>query len=150
DSTGLAAWQEMGTKISAFQPAGCKTLTNVTTTFQKIADMGTFTKSAASSYIKLTVQTNLSVDSLFSATGIVYELRIDDQPTLIGNATAFIKTATNSFPVTITAVYHALSNSSHTISMWAKTVNGTAKNAGWDQDCLNGAGTNNVLVEEYK
>lgn len=150
DSTGLAAWQESGTKVAAFQPAGCKTLPNVTNAFQKIADMGTFTKNSVPTLIKLTVQTNLSVDSIFSAPGVIYELRVDDKPTTLGNATAFIKTQSNSFPVTITGMFSALSTGSHTISLWTKTVNGTAKNAGWDKDCLNPAGINNVLVEEYK
>jgi hypothetical protein len=149
DSTGLAAWQDIGTKISAFQPIGCKTLLAVTSSFKKIADMGSFTKNNAATKIKLTLQTNLYVDSIGNG-GIIYELRIDDQPTTLGNATAFIQIAGNSFPVTITGIYTALTNTSHTVSLWAKTVIGTGKNAGWDRDCLNPLGTNNVLVEEFK
>lgn len=150
DSTGLAAWQDMSTKISAFQPAGCKSLLAVTSTFQKIGDMGSFIKNAATTTIKLTLQTNVSVDSLFGASGVIYELRIDDQPTAIGNATTFIKSIGNSLPVSITGVYAPLSGAMHTVSLWVKTVAGTAKNAGWDKDCLNAMGTNNVLVEEFK
>jgi hypothetical protein len=149
DSTGLAAWQDMGTKISAFQPAGCKTLLAVTSAFQKIADMGSFTKNSAGTKIKLTLQTNLSVDSVGGG-GAIYELRIDDQATTLGNATAFIKAGGNSFPITIGGIYAGLSNAPHTVSLWVKAVSGTAKNAGWDKDCLNPMGTNNVLVEEFK
>jgi hypothetical protein len=149
DSTGLAAWQDIGTKTSAFQPAGCKTLLTVTSAFQKIADMGSFTKNATATKIKLTLQTNLYVDSV-GGSGAIYELRIDDQPTTLGNATAFINVAGNSFPVAITGIYAGLGSASHTVSLWVKAVSGTAKNAGWDKDCLNPMGTNNVLVEEYK
>jgi hypothetical protein len=149
DSTGLAAWQDMGAKISVFQPAGCKTLLGVASTFKKIADMGSFFKNNAATKIKLTLQTNLYVDSV-GGSGVIYELRIDDQPTTFGNATASIIVGGNSFPVTITGIYTSLSNASHTVSLWVKTVSGTAKNAGWDRDCLNLMGTNNVLVEEFK
>jgi hypothetical protein len=149
DSTGLAAWQDMGTKISAFQPAGCKTLLAVTSAFQKIADMGSFTKNSVATKIKLTLQTNLFVDSVGTG-GAIYELRIDNQPTTLGNATAFIKVGANPFPVTVTGVYAGLTNASHTVSLWVKAVSGTGKNAGWDKDCLNSMGTNNVLVEEFR
>jgi hypothetical protein len=149
DSTGLTTWQDMETKLSAFQPVGCKTLLAVTSVFQKIADMGSFAKNTAITKVKLTLQTNVYVDSA-GAGGVVYELRVDDQPTTFGNATAVIKSADNSVPVYITGVYSFLSKATHTVSLWVKTVSGTAKNAGWDKDCLNAAGTNNVLIEEFK
>lgn len=150
DSTGHATWQEMGSKITALQPAGCKTLLNVNASYQKIADMGPFTKNSANTLLKLTLQTNVSVDSLFGASGVIFELRVDDQPTTIGNATTFIKSQGSSYPVSICGMYNSLSVGAHTVSLWVKAVSGTAKNAGWDKDCLNLQGTNNVLVEEYK
>ncbi len=150
DATGLSSWEDFTTKTSAFQPAGCKSLANVTSAFQKVGDMGTFTKGMAATSIKLTLQTNVYATTLVGATGAVFELRVDDIATTIGNATALIRTAGTYEPVTITGVYSALSNASHTVSLWVKTTNGTGTIAGWDEGCLNAAGTNNVLVEEYK
>ena len=150
DSTGLGSWQDFTTKITAFQPTGCQALASVTSTYQKVGDMGTFIKSLAGTAIKLTLQTNVYATSLVGATGAVFELRVDDAPTTVGNATALIRTAGTFDPVTITGIYTGLSNASHTVSLWVKTTNGTGTNAGWDEGCLNAAGTNNVLVEEYK
>ena len=39
-------------------------------------------------------------------------------------------------PINITGIVTALSNVSHTVSLWTKTVNGTATNTGWDEGCL--------------
>jgi hypothetical protein len=150
DSTGLSSWQDFTTKISAFQPTGCQTLANATTTFQKVGDMGTFTKALAGTAIKLTLQTNVYATAFVGATGVVFELRVDGMATSVGNATALIRTSGTFDPINITGIFTGLPNASHTVSLWAKTINGTATNAGWDEGCLNASGTNNVLVEEYK
>lgn len=150
DSTGLSSWQDFTTKVSAFQPTGCQVLANVTSTFQKVGDMGSFTKTVSGTFVKLTLQTNLYTTVLTGANGVVFELRIDDQPTTIGNATALIRTVNTFEPTTITGVFSNLSNASHTVSLWAKSVGGTATNAGWDEGCLNSYGTNNILIEEYR
>lgn len=150
DSAGLASWMDAGTKVSAFQPTGCQSLNAVSTSFQKIADMGNLTKSAAFTQLKLTLQTSIFVDSLFASTGTVFELRVDNQPTTIGNATVFTKSAGSSSPVTLTGIFSGLSAGAHTVSLWVKCINGSAKNAGWDKDCLNAQGVNSVLIEEYR
>lgn len=150
DATGNASWQNFSTQVSAFQPTGCQNLASVTATFQKIADMGVFTKNIANSFIELNLQTNLYIGSFVGATGAVYELRVDGVATSFGNATALLRAAGTSDPVTITGVFSGLSAGSHTVSLWAKTVNGTGTNASWDSGCFNGFGTNNVLVKEFK
>lgn len=149
DSTGIATWQDFGTKVSSFQPTGCQTLNAVTTTYQKIADMGVFNKTLLNTNVKLTLQTNLNVDSM-GTLGVVFELRIDGNATTLGNATATIKSVNTTDATSITGIYTDLTAGKHTVSLWAKTTTGTAKNAGWDKGCLNSFGTNNVLVEEYK
>lgn len=150
DSTGLTGWQDFTTKVSAFQPTGCQVLASATTSYQKVGDMGTFTKSLTGTLIKLTLQTNVYAASLTGASGVVFELRVDDVPTTIGNATALIRTQGTFDPVSITGIFTGLTGASHTVSLWAKTTSGTATNAGWDEGCLNASGTNNVLVEEFK
>ena len=46
-----------GTLISAFQPTGCQDLSSVTTSYQKIGDMGTFTKINTNTFIEINAQT---------------------------------------------------------------------------------------------
>lgn len=150
DSAGQGSWMDAGSKVSAFQPNGCQILNTVNTTFQKIADMGSFTKTTASTFLKLTLQTTVFADSLIASKGLVFELRVDNQPTNIGNATLLLQSAGISVPVTFGGVFQGLAGGTHTLSLWTKTVSGSAKNAGWDKDCLNAQGVNTVLVEEYR
>jgi hypothetical protein len=148
DGSGNLSWQSSSPKVSAFQPLGCQHLASVTTSYQKIADMGTFNKVSASTFIELTLQTALWVTTFTTATGVVYELRIDDIATTIGNATAFVDVASTTYPVSITGVFPGLATGSHTVSLWAKG-SGTAIDAYYDPGCWNTVGTNNVLVKEY-
>ena len=147
---GMGTWQDFTTKISSFQPTGCQSTANVTTTYEKIGAMGTFTINATGTFAKLTLQTNVYATTLVGAKGVIFELRVDDLPTTIGNATAMIRTEKTFDPISITGVFTGLTTGSHTVSLWAKTDAGTATDTGWDESCFNSFGTNNVLVEEYK
>ena len=112
--------------------------------------MCTFSKVTAVTFLKLTLQTNVYATTLVGATGVVFELRVDDLPSNVGNATALIKTAGTNDPISITGAFTGLTAGTHTLSFWVKAIGGTATDAGWDKDCLNSNGINNVLVEEYK
>jgi hypothetical protein len=68
DATGNASWQSSSTQVSAFQPTGCQSLANVTANYQKIGDMGTFTKNTTNTLIELNLQTNLYIASFIGAT----------------------------------------------------------------------------------
>lgn len=140
------------TIVSAFQPTGCQALASVTDVYQKIANMGTFNKTTATSFIELNVQTNLYVAGFTGAAGVVYELRVDDIASTNGNATALQRVAATSSLANITGIFSSLSTGSHAVSLWAKTTNPgtTASNAMWDAGCFNGTGTNNVLVKEFR
>jgi len=151
DATGLTSWQDHSTKISAFQPAGCKNLVTVTPTWQKIADMGTATKIAADTWLELTLQTTLYVDIfLTGCTGVEFELRVDNVKTTIGNATALVKDPKKFVPISINGVFKSLAAGSHTVSLWARGSNGNATDAYYDPGCYNSAGINNVLIKEYR
>ena len=150
DATGNTSWRNFSTQVSAFQPLGCQSLATVTATYQKIGDMGTFTKNMANSLIELNVQTNLYIATFVGATGVVYELRVDGVATSFGNATALLRTAGTFDAATITGVFSGLSAGPHTVSLWARAVNGTGTSAMWDAGCFNSFGTNNVLVKEFK
>lgn len=151
DATGLTSWQDNSTKVSAFQPVGCKKLVTVTTTWQKIADMGTATKIALDTWLELTLQTTLYVENFSTGcTGVEFELRVDDAKTTIGNATALVKDPTKFVPISINGVFKNLAVGSHTVSLWARGSNGNATDAYYDPGCYNSAGINNVLIKEYR
>jgi hypothetical protein len=138
------------TLISAFQPSGCQTLDPFTTTFQKIGDMGTLTKSSSDTWLEINVQTFLWVESF--ATGcksVLFQLRVDSTVTTIGNATCLIKTPDAIFPVSITGVFKDITAGNHVVSLWAKGIGNGGTKAMWDVGCFNSSKTNNVLIKEY-
>ena len=151
DATGLSSWQDNSTKISAFQPVGCRNLTDVTAgTWKKIADMGTATKIYSDTWFDLTLQTSLYVDIfLTDCTGVEFELRVDDAKTTIGNATALVKTPKTFVPISINGVFKGLAVGTHTVSLWVRSSIGNATDAYFDPGCFNSAGINNVLIKEY-
>jgi len=148
---GISTWKPLSTpptKVAAFLPLPCKQLANVTTTYQKIADMGTFVKSNTNTFIEITLQTILWVATFNGTSGVAYELRIDDEETLNGNAVTLVRAANTYYPVSITGIFDRLINGTHTVSLWARTVNGSATTAAYDPGCFNN--TNVVLIKEYR
>lgn len=150
-SVPYAMYSGSGTRVSAFQPAGCQFLTNVTSTLTKIDDMGTFTKNDDNTLVELVVQTVLNVNTFVSTAGVVFELRVDDNPTTIGHSSVLLREAGSMTPVTLVGIFENLPAGVHTVSLWARGAGGagTATNASWDSGCFNSAGVNNVLVKEY-
>jgi len=153
DANGTASWQDFSTKVAAFQPPGCKYLASVTTSYQKIGDLGTFAKSLAGTFVELNWQSSILVNAFADgATSVVYELRVDDAATTIGNSTAMFRSTQggNYLPINITGIFNGLTAGSHTVSVWVKTTYGSASGAYYDPGCFNSAGTNIVLVKEFK
>ena len=101
--TGPAGANASGgeTYVSAFQPTGCSSLNNSTLVYQKIGDMGVFTKVDSSTFIELTVQINLFVAAFIDVNAVVFELRVDDVATPFGNATALLTKDNFYFPSSI-------------------------------------------------
>lgn len=135
------------TRISSFQPPGCQYVSDVTTTYQKIANLGTFTKGSAATIIELTLQTHVYVASSQS-TGVIYELRVNDEASSNGFATVALKDVGVSQSVSLTGLFTGLTSGSHTVSLWVKTTSNTATNAFYDPGCWNSV-TNNVIVKEF-
>ncbi len=150
-SVPYAMYSGSGTRVSAFQPAGCQFLTNVTSTLTKIDDMGTFTKHDDNTLVELAVQTVLNVVSFGTAAGVVFELRVDNTATTIGVSSVLLRAPGTMTPVTLVGIFENLPAGVHTVSLWARGAGGTgtASNASWDSGCFNSAGVNNVLVKEY-
>lgn len=152
DATGVANWTDQSTKVSTFQPTGCPSLNSVTTSYQKVGNIGTFNKTYSTTMVELTLQNNFYMGTFTGATGVVFELRIDDAATTNGNATLLIRSthAGESLPGVITGIFSGLSSGSHTVSVWAKTVYGSGSSAMIDAGCFNSFGTNNVIVKEFQ
>lgn len=140
------------TLVSAFQPIGCSQLVAVTYTAQKIANVGTFNKVNAGTFIDLNFQTIIQVGTFTGAAGVVYEIRVDDVATTIGNATALQKQTGIPSMANFFGIFSGLAPGTHTVSLWVKTTNPgtTASNASYDPGCFNSSGTNIVLVKEYR
>lgn|GEM_PF-5896836 len=99
-------------------------LATATTSYQKINNVGTFTKSASSTTIELEMNSNVSVSTFVGASGVHFQLRIDDLAGTFEN-TAALRAAGTQF-VTARAIFQGLSTGSHTVSIWARTNSGTA------------------------
>jgi hypothetical protein len=130
-------------------PVNCTSLANVTTSLTKLADIGTFTVASGDSVVEATFHGRISMQSLAaSATGAMFELRVDDQPTQIGRARANLwkeelPTGTNA---SMTGVFPNLAPGTHTISMWVRTFHGSGTGAIIDPGCWT---TDHVVVREY-
>lgn len=150
DASGNATWSDLSTRFSSFQPAGCQGVATATTNFQKLGNLGTFTKNSVSTVAEIILQTNIFAAIFTGSTGVIYEMRVDDNATSLGNATALLRNANSSEPVMITGIFQGLLTGTHTVSLWAKTASGTASTVYYDAGCFNSLGTNNVLIKEYR
>src|SRR5690606_2181305 len=151
NANGVGTWQSAGTNVTAITPPGCQSLGSATSSFQKLADLGTFTKQEASTLIELDYQTNFQA-TMTGSGGVVFQLRIDGVATTIGKAGLLLRTAQSgtSIPGIIHGIFSGLSTGSHTVSIWAREVNSTATNIYIDPGCFNSYFVNTVLVKEFK
>lgn len=136
-------------KVTAFTPPGCQQLPTVTSTFQKIANLGTFSKVSSATMAEINFSTTLYTASS-TGTGTVFELRVDDKPTTLGRATALTRQPGAYITAHLQGVFPGLSAGTHTVSIWALSTNGNATQAMYDAGCFNSAGANNVYVEEFR
>lgn len=116
--------------------------------YSKIGDIGTFTVQNGSSLVEVTHQGRLLVTNLVTATGVVFELRVDDQSPLENSGLVLIRASeTNTYiPSTFSGYWKDLAPGEHTVSLWARTAQQGSANAvmnpgGWS--------INDVIVKEY-
>ncbi len=131
-------------------PADCQCVSSIPTTYTKVGDIGTFNKANDTSMIELTFSGLVKADTS-DGTGIRFELRIDDLPTSMGRARAVITTSemvgsNKHEDISINGLFPDLAAGSHTVSLYAVTVNGTSSTSVcYDPGCWN---TSQVIVEE--
>jgi hypothetical protein len=151
DIDGNAAWEDKRTKFSSITIPGCPSLASVNTTMTKIIDLGTFTKVKDATFIQLDLATHFFILTLAAgATGAVFELRINNTKTTLGNASYLLKTANSSQQGTITGVFPNLSAGNYTVSIWVRTSYNTGTSAMIDNGCWNNFGANSLIVKEFE
>ncbi len=148
DAEGTAAWESRSTRISSLTIPVCQSLVSVNHNFTKIADLGTFTKHSSGTYVELILNTRFNVGSFSGTSGVIYQLRIDNNAANYGNGSIVIKSTTDVNGV-INANFTSMAAGTHTISIWARTPfsPGTAANVGYDLGCWSHG--NSLIVKEF-
>lgn len=146
DSTQLARRP----RVTALVTEECTHLPLVTTTFQKITDIATFTKTADETLVRLDLAGRVRIDNGSGGTGAIFELRIDDTATTLGEANMLVRPDDYGTHVQhpLFGVFTGLPAGAHTVSIWVRVNGGTANNAYFDPGCWNGSGVNQLLVTE--
>ncbi|WP_460793606.1 hypothetical protein [Nocardioides pacificus] len=138
-------------RVTAHQTTGCTSLPAVTTTFQKITDIATFTKAADDTLVRLDLAGRVQIDAASGGTGTVFELRVDNTPTTLGAANTLVRPDDYATQVQhpMFGVFKDLPAGTHTVSIWVRVNGGTGTGAYFDPGCWNGANVNHLLVTEF-
>lgn len=149
DGTGLTT---AGLVRTTVLDVDCGTGVDYTTSFKKVADIGTFSKQLAGSTIEVTFNGRTYVDTMVpGATGAIFELRIDNNPTTNGRAGSTLRNAEAGnragVPTTISGIFTGLTAGTHTVSMWIRGMYGGGTDAALDPGCW---GTDHAVVKELK
>lgn len=138
--------------VSSYPTAECRSLASVGNTFTKLMDIATVTKTHDHTLLRLDLANRLHVGSM-TATGVIFEMRIDDQPTTLGAANALLRSTDVATPIQhpFFGVFPDVPAGTHTVSVWVRTnsVGSTASTVMVDPGCWNSAGVNNLLVTEF-
>ena len=130
-------------------PVNCASVASFTTTYAKIADIGTVSKLDATSRLDFTFNGRVYAASV-TGTGAVFELRVDNSATTNGRARASFRAAevgSSGVPVSITGIFTGLAAGTHTVSMWVAAAFGSGTSGGVDPGCW---ATDHIVVREIK
>jgi len=109
----------------------------------KVADLGTFAKGSAATAVEALLVGRLWVNTLTDSSGVIFELRIDDQASRRGTAQGLLKLGEEGgyggVPAAIAGVFEELPAGAHTVSLWAWTPYGSATGALVDPGCWDGS-----------
>ena len=131
------------------QPS-CTAIDNVTSTYTKIGDLGTFEVQSTDSLVETTFHGRVYA-SATNGTGLRYELRIDDAATATGRIRAILKAAevggSVGRHVSMGGFWEGLAVGTHTVSLWAQTANGSdSDTVMFDAGCWS---SDHVMIKEY-
>jgi len=134
-------------KVSVIDPPECRSLDVVIGEPVKIADLGTFTG-------KGTKFVDVEFTSFFrvaagAATGVVFELRIDDASSSLGDVAILLREKAQYVNAVISGVFRGVGSGPHTVSLWTSAANGSASFVGYDSGCFIGYWTSRVTVKQF-
>lgn len=132
-------------------PVTCISVANFNNSFTKIADFGNFSVASPDATIEATFYGRVSADTLSSANGAIFELRIDDTPASLVWARANIRNGgySTSFgvPVSMSGVFIGLPAGDHTVSIWVRAGgSGSGTGGRVDPGCWS---SDHIVVREY-
>lgn len=131
-------------------PVNCVSLDAIDSTYQKLADLGTFDTVMKGSKVEAIFEGRIYVASFASGTGAVFELRVDDTAVL-GRARANLRAAqagAGGVQATFSGIWKGLAKGTHTLSMWVRTsTGGSGSDAMVDPGCWS---TDKVVVKEFR
>ncbi len=140
DSTAL------GEHVTGFASDACEGLLPVPMTYTKITDVGTVITRPTTRWTRIEYASTYSAVR-GAATSVVFQLRVDDEPSTVGQATYMVRDDLPHFD-DLTGVFEGLTPGEHTISLWAMGVNAPADTARINSGCFPDA--NNVLVTQSR
>jgi hypothetical protein len=128
----------------------CTSISDVSATYTKIGDLGTFEVQSADSLVETTFHGRVYA-SATNGTGVRYELRVDDAATGEGRIRAILKAAETGGSVgravSMSGFWYGLAVGSHTVSLWAQTANGTdSDTVMYDNGCWS---ADHVTIKEF-
>ena len=128
----------------------CNTLTSVSSSYMKIADIGTFTKLNSSTLVEVMYNGRLAIDDVTSGNGATFELRIDDLASSVGRIRTVVRTEEEGIKGTsasLVGAFSGLSTGTHTVSIWVKVFMGAGNYARINPNCWD---TDVVIIKEVK
>jgi hypothetical protein len=143
DANGTATWKKRAADYFANTTTVSGGPVTVTSAPTKVADFLTFTKSGADSTIEVTMSGRASGGGTSGSTGLLFQIRVDNNPPTVGNDAAILDTPSLQF-ITTFAVFQGLAAGTHTVSVFCRTQGGSSTNVSLDVGNLGGR----VIVKE--
>ena len=134
-------------KITSMSMPHISQVINITS-FMKVGNVGSFTVENAASLVEVIHQSRSMAWSFSGTSGVILELRVDDQSPLMNTGQAYIPAndSAKELPLTFSGYWQNLPAGNHQISVWAKLpISGSAT---LDEN-PNYWETNDVIVKEY-
>ncbi len=128
-STGSAVgWARLGLLAYTVTTPGLLSIGSASNTYVKLANLATFTKLSSTSVVELLYEGRVSAATIPTGTGVVFQLRIDDNSAPTGGRATYIAQAEagQRIPAHMTGIFPSLGTGSHTVSMWVRAAGGSA------------------------
>jgi hypothetical protein len=126
------AWGRAGLVRLSVSTLGIYSLPSINSTPTKIGDLMTFTKTSATSVVEVLYDGRLTVESMTSGSGAVFQIRIDNVAPATGSAKGTVglhEAGFRGISAHITGIFTGLSAGSHTVSIWVYQAGGVATDA---------------------